>query len=164
MRSGDPDNVEARAARAYWPLLFADEGFRRDHEAADQNRLLNYVYAVLRAIVARGICAAGLHPALGLHHHNQYSAFCLADDLMEPFRPVVDLAVASLVRENGHTPEMDPATKAALLEALLGVCDLGGQTRTLFDAATVAAQSLAAVFMGEAERLALPESLHRATA
>ena len=91
VRSGDPENVEARAARAYWPLLFADDDFRRDHERGDQNRLLNYGYTVLRAIVARAICAAGLHPALGLHHHNQYSAFCLADDLMEPFRPTKPL-------------------------------------------------------------------------
>ncbi|HJT36296.1 MAG TPA: type II CRISPR-associated endonuclease Cas1, partial [Pirellulales bacterium] len=96
VRSGDPENIEARAARIYWPLLFADESFRRQWEAGDQNRLLNYGYAVLRAIVARALCAAGLHPTLGLHHHNQYSAFCLADDLMEPFRPVVDIVVARL--------------------------------------------------------------------
>jgi len=164
VRSGDPENVEARAARAYWPLLFADEDFRRDHERGDQNRLLNYGYTVLRAIVARAICAAGLHPALGLHHHNQYSAFCLADDLMEPFRPTVDLVVARLVREQRQTPPLDSATKGALLDALLSDCQLDGQTRTVFDAATLAAQSLAAVLLGEAERLALPESLHHASA
>ncbi|MBE7559701.1 type II CRISPR-associated endonuclease Cas1 [bacterium] len=92
VRSGDPSNVEAQASRRYWPALFG-ESFRRNREAADQNRLLNYGYAVLRATVARAVCAAGLHPALGLHHHNKYSGFPLADDLMEPFRPLVDRAV-----------------------------------------------------------------------
>jgi CRISPR-associated protein Cas1 len=159
VRSGDPENVEARAARLYWPLLFADDSFRRDREAVDQNRLLNYGYAVLRAVVARALCAAGLHPTLGLHHHNQYSAFCLADDLMEPFRPVVDTLVARLVREQGETPPLDTATKAALIDALLGVCRVDGQVRTLFDAAAVAAQSLAAVLLGEARRLTLPQAL-----
>jgi CRISPR-associated protein Cas1 len=95
--SGDPQNVEARAARRYWPLLFADMDFRRHRENEDQNQLLNYGYAVLRAIVARAICAAGLHPCLGIHHHNRYDAYCLADDLMEPFRPTVDHAVAEYV-------------------------------------------------------------------
>lgn len=159
VRSGDPENIEARAARIYWPLLFADESFRRHREAGDQNRLLNYGYAVLRAIVARALCAAGLHPTLGLHHHNQYSAFCLADDLMEPFRPVVDTVVARLVRESGDTPPLDTTTKAVLIDALLGLCRLDGQVRTLFDATTFAAQSLAAVFLREARRLTLPESL-----
>src|SRR5439155_25832230 len=104
------------------------------------------------------------HPALGLHHHNQYSAFCLADDLTEPLRPVVDMAVAQLVRDCGGTPHLDSATKGMLLDALLGVCELEGQSRTLFDTASVVAQSLAAVFMGEAERLTLPESLPYARA
>ena len=94
VRSGDPSNVEARAARRYWPHVFADLDFRRHRENEDQNILLNYGYAVLRAIIARAICAAGLHPSLGIHHHNRYNAFCLADDLMEPFRPAVDHAVA----------------------------------------------------------------------
>lgn len=168
VRSGDPENVEARAARRYWPLLFADESFRRDWEAVNQNRLLNYGYAVLRAIVARALCAAGLHPTLGLHHHNQYSAFCLADDLMEPFRPMVDIVVARLVRQLGGTPSLDTATKAALIDALLGRLTVSEprfpgkpqrQVRTLFDAAALAAQSLAAVFLGDGRRLTLPQSL-----
>jgi CRISP-associated protein Cas1 len=159
VHSGDPENIEARAARRYWPLLFADESFRRDWQAFDQNTLLNYGYAVLRAIVARALCAAGLHPTLGLHHHNQYNAFCLADDLMEPFRPVVDTVVARLVRQSGGPPTLDTPTKAALIDALLGLCRVDGQVRTLFDTAALAAQSFAAVFLGEAHRLTLPQSI-----
>jgi len=83
VRSGDPDNIEGTASRRYWPYLFADPAFRRDRDADDQNRHLNYGYAVLRAIVARAICAAGLHPSLGLHHHNRYDTFPLASDVME---------------------------------------------------------------------------------
>ena len=97
VKSGDPSNVEAQAARRYWPILFDDKTFRRDRDETDQNRYLNYGYAVLRALVCRAVCGAGLHPALGLHHHNRYNAFPLADDLMEPFRPVVDGAVVRVV-------------------------------------------------------------------
>src|SRR5262249_44857024 len=153
VRSGDPENVEARAARIYWPLIFADDSFRRDREGENPNPLLNYGYAVLRAIVARAICAAGLHPALGLHHHNQYNPFCLADDLMEPFRPVVDCVVAEVLRQGGTTDKLDSSSKGMILDSLLGVCQLNGESRTLFDAAASCAQSLAAVFMREAERL-----------
>jgi hypothetical protein len=100
VRSGDPDNLEAQAARVYWPALFgkeaSGEAFRRDPEGEGINVHLNYGYAVLRAIVARALCASGLHPSLGVHHHNRYDTFCLADDLMEPFRPLVDRVVAGL--------------------------------------------------------------------
>ncbi|HEX7361359.1 MAG TPA: type II CRISPR-associated endonuclease Cas1, partial [Bryobacteraceae bacterium] len=93
VRSGDPDNVEARAARRYWSLLFGERPFRRADEQDARNHLLDYGYAVLRSMVARAVCAAGLHPTLGLYHSNVHNAFGLADDLMEPFRPLVDLAV-----------------------------------------------------------------------
>jgi CRISPR-associated protein Cas1 len=100
VRSGDPDNLEAQAARIYWQALFGKdatgEDFRRDPEGEGLNLWLNYGYAVLRAIVARALCAAGLHPSLGVHHHNRYDTFCLADDLMEPFRPLVDRVAARL--------------------------------------------------------------------
>lgn len=96
VRSGDPDNREAQAAQAYWPLLMGKD-FRRDREADGANALLNYGYAVLRAATARAIVAAGLHPSLSLHHRSDGDALALADDLMEPFRPTVDLAVRRLV-------------------------------------------------------------------
>lgn len=93
VRSGDPDNREAVAARRYWPVLFEDPNFHRRFDAPDANRLLNYGYAVLRAAMGRAMCGAGLHPALGLHHHHRENPFCLADDLMEPCRPLIDAAV-----------------------------------------------------------------------
>lgn len=97
VRSGDPDNLEARAAAYYWKSLFADvDGFTRDREGVPPNNLLNYGYAILRAVVARGLVISGLLPTLGIHHHNRYNAYCLADDIMEPYRPYVDELVFSL--------------------------------------------------------------------
>ncbi|MCL2660426.1 MAG: type II CRISPR-associated endonuclease Cas1, partial [Acidobacteriaceae bacterium] len=90
VRTGDAGNLEAQAARRYWPLVFGDLKFKRGAEGPDQNRLLDYGYIVLRAAVARALCAAGLHPSIGLRHKNRYDAFCLAADVMEPFRPAVD--------------------------------------------------------------------------
>jgi CRISP-associated protein Cas1 len=95
VRSGDPDNREAQAAQAYWPLMM-DKAFRRDRSAAGANALLNYGYAVLRAATARAIVSAGLHPSLSVHHRSGGDALALADDLMEPFRPTIDLIVRQL--------------------------------------------------------------------
>ncbi|MDI6027311.1 type II CRISPR-associated endonuclease Cas1 [Corticibacterium sp. UT-5YL-CI-8] len=98
VRSGDPDNLEAQAARRYWSALMGT-GFRRDADADGPNALLNYGYTVLRAVLSRAICAAGLHPTLGIFHSNRANAFALADDLMEPYRPLVDRVVLSLMAE-----------------------------------------------------------------
>jgi CRISPR-associated protein Cas1 len=95
VRSGDPDNLEAQAARRYWPLVFGPD-FRRDRGLPGINALLNYGYTVLRAATARAVVAAGLHPSLGIHHRHRNDSMCLVDDLMEPFRPLVDLMVARL--------------------------------------------------------------------
>ncbi len=158
VRSGDSENIEGQASRRYWPALFADSSFRRDREAEDQNRLLNYGYAVLRAIVARAVCAAGLHPSLGIHHHNRYDAFCLADDLMEPFRPIVDRAVARYIWEHGAEAPLDRQAKSALLAALTHKrFPVDAEERTLFDVAARTASSLVKVFAGEQEKLALPD-------
>jgi CRISPR-associated protein Cas1 len=157
VRSGDPSNVEAEAARRYWPALFADPGFRRDRYGGNQNRLLNYGYAVLRAIVARAVCAAGLHPSLGLHHHNRYDAFALVDDLMEPFRPIVDRVTAAYCQKHGPDALLDKAAKTALIGSLMRRFSVEGESRTLFDIAQRAAASLAAVFAGERKTLVLPE-------
>jgi len=119
VRSGDPDNVEAQAARRYWKALMGPD-FTRDQTADGANALLNYGYTVLRAIVSRAICAAGLHPTLGIFHANRANTFALADDLMEPYRPIVDQLVLDLVR-SGHT-EVDNHAKTAL--ARLGAFDL----------------------------------------
>lgn len=157
VRSGDPDNVEGQAARRYWPALFDDASFRRDHEAGGANILLNYGYAVLRAMTARAICAAGLHPSLGIHHHNRYDAFPLADDLMEPFRPLVDRAVLLHVSQYGMDAELDKEAKAALIGALLGRFEAHGELRSLADILGRMAASLAAVFAGERKALLLPD-------
>ncbi len=157
VKSGDSENIEAKASRKYWPAIFADPKFRRERHAEDQNRFLNYGYAVLRAIVARAICGAGLHPSLGIHHHNRYDAFRLADDLMEPFRPIVDGAVVKLVEERGAKAPMDPETKAAIIEALTGRMNIDGEERTLFDVAARMTSSIAAVFAGKRSKISMPE-------
>jgi CRISPR-associated protein Cas1 len=156
VRSGDPANVEAEASRRYWPLLFGP-GFRRNRDGQDHNRLLNYGYAVLRAIVARAVCAAGLHPSLGLHHHNRYDAFRLADDLMEPYRPVVDGAVVRYCHRHGPLAPLDKQAKAALVGALMGRFTVEDESRTLFDIAARTAASLTAVYAGRRKTLVLPE-------
>jgi len=156
VRSGDPQNIESRASCRYWPALFNAPHFRRNTNARDQNQHLNYGYAVLRAIVGRALCACGLHPSLGLHHHNRYDAFCLADDLMEPFRPLVDRTVARWVDAHGSQCPLDREAKGVLLESLTGRVELNGELRTLFDVARRAAASLAAAFQGKSRKLALP--------
>jgi CRISPR-associated protein Cas1 len=157
VRSGDTENLEAQASRRYWPMLFGED-FQRDFEAEDQNRLLNYGYAVLRAIVARAICAAGLHPSLGLHHHNRYNPFCLADDLMEPFRPLVDGVVAVIVKEKGEQAPLDKETKAEIIGSLTNRrFTVEDESRTLFDILSRVASSLAAVYAGKRKSLILPE-------
>lgn len=154
VRSGDPDNIEAQAARRYWPLLMGTE-FRRDREAPDINGLLNYGYTVMRSLVARSVVAAGLHPSIGIHHANRGNAFALADDLVEPFRPLVDLLAVKLA-EKGLS-DVGPETKRAV--AGLIALDLPGPdgVTTVSMAAQRLAQSLARAFeTGEASALVLP--------
>jgi CRISPR-associated protein Cas1 len=157
IRSGDTDNIEGQASRRYWPTLFGDGDFRRDRAKEDQNRLLNYGYTVLRAITARAVCGSGLHPSLGIHHHNRYDAFCLADDLMEPFRPIVDKAVVKIVDEKGEDVPLEKDTKAVLIGALIERFNLDGEQRTLFDIISRTSASLAQVFEGKAKGLVLPD-------
>lgn len=154
--SGDAKNIEAQASRRYWPALFGPE-FRRVRDAGGINALLNYGYAVLRAMVTRAICGAGLNPTLGLHHKNRYNPFCLADDLMEPFRPIVDRAVWTWCRQRGLPPELGPDSKRMLLEPLIARYACQGESRTLFNWLALASASLADVFEGHADTLRLPE-------
>ncbi|HET9178062.1 MAG TPA: type II CRISPR-associated endonuclease Cas1 [Terriglobia bacterium] len=156
VRSGDPQNIEARAARIYWKNLFGEDDFRRNPDGEGLNPLLNYGYAILRAVTARALCAAGLHPSLGIHHHNRYDAFCLADDVMEPFRPIVDRAVAALREQRDGDPELDRETKRALLESLLARFTADGESRTLFDWVSRTAQSLAAAIESGDKKLEIP--------
>ncbi len=115
VRSGDPDNFEARAAIYYWKSLFGHiPGFIRDRKGVAPNNLLNYGYAILRAIVARSLVASGLLPTLGIHHHNRYNAYCLADDIMEPYRPYVDCLVYDITEQYGVDVELSKDFKAEL--------------------------------------------------
>jgi CRISP-associated protein Cas1 len=159
VRSGDGGNLEAHAARIYWPKLLG-ETFRRSPEGDGVNVVLNYGYAVLRATVARAICAAGLHPTFGLHHRNRYDTFCLADDLMEPFRPLVDNVAARLAPGREGPAILDRDIKRALLEPLLARFSDGEQSRTLFDWTARTAFSLATVIDGSASKLEIPELRH----
>ena len=156
-RSGDPDNCEGQAARVYWPALFSSAEFLRRRDGQDQNRFLNYGYAVLRAVTCRAICAAGLHPGLGIHHHHRENAFCLADDLMEPFRPSVDRLALAVLGEFGADAMMDKAVKGRLLEVVKERFEAQGEERTLFDTLARLAGSVGAVFAGAAERAVLPD-------
>ena len=153
VRSGDPDNVEAEAARRYWPLLFGPE-FRRDKGGDAINGLLNYGYAVLRAGIARAVMAAGLHPGFGLMHSSRSNPMVLIDDLMEPFRPVVDREVWRLVQNGAREVERD--TKAALAKIMVMDLPTGIGLSPLMTCAERLAQSLARAYAGEGDSLDLP--------
>ena len=154
VRSGDPDNVEAQAARAYWPRLFGRD-FRRERHGPTPNPLLNYGYTVLRAATARAVAAAGLHPSLGIHHSNRGNSMCLVDDLMEPFRPLVDYRVVGLVLHK--LEDMSTEVKRDLAGAL--AMDLATErgTTPLETCLERAAQSLAQSFERGKPCLTLPE-------
>jgi CRISP-associated protein Cas1 len=153
VRSGDPDNVEAQAARRYWPLLMGED-FRRDR-ADGVNGLLNYGYTILRSLLARSVVAAGLHPSIGIHHANRGNAFALADDLIEPFRPLVDTMAVQLIARG--CSEVTPEAKGAF--AGLIAVDVPGETgtTTVSGAAVQLAQSLCRCFeTGRSSELWLP--------
>lgn len=153
VRSGDPDNIEAQGARRYWGLLFGEQ-FRRDQDGAGLNALLNYGYTVLRATTARAVVAAGLHPTLGLHHSNQGNPMRLVDDLMEPFRPVIDLKVWQLFKQ-GET-HITPDTKRALVRTMYDDMQTSAGVTPLTVCTQKLATSLAQIFIGEKDKLDLP--------
>lgn len=153
VRAGDPGNVEAQGARRYWRLLFG-ESFRRDRSSDGLNSLLNYGYTVLRACVARAIVGAGLHPSLGVHHRNAQNAFRLVDDVMEPFRPVIDMAVWQL-REDG-ADSVTATTKRSLASTLYHDIETAAGTTPVISAVERLAVSLAYVYLGERSELEMP--------
>jgi CRISPR-associated protein Cas1 len=161
VKSGDPENIEARAAKIYWQHLFQNiPDFKRERFGDNCNPMLNYGYAVLRATTARAICGVGLHPTIGVNHHNRYNPFCLADDLMEPFRPLVDRAVVNIINLTDSIPEqLDKTTKAALINALLVRVLLNDEAVTLFDALTRSASSIALAFENNSKNIIIPEEI-----
>lgn len=152
VRSGDPDNLEAQAARRYWPALMG-KSFRRDRDAGGVNGLLNYGYAVMRATVARAVIAAGLHPTIGIQHANRGNAFALADDLVEPFRPLVDALAASMAAAGVET--LDPALKRRFARLIAFDLRIDGEASPVSVAAQRLAQSLARAFESGRPELAL---------
>lgn len=157
VRSGDAGNLESQASRRYWPLLFNNPHFRRGSEGPDQNSHLNYGYAILRATVSRALCSVGLHPSFGVRHHNRYDPFCLANDVMEPFRPVIDRAVYLWVQEHDPSAPVDKQAKSALLAPFVARYQIEGESRTLFDALARVASDLSAAFLRQGEDLHIPE-------
>ncbi len=157
VKSGDPDNLEARAAAYYWKSLFKIEGFTRDREGIPPNNLLNYGYAVLRAVVARGLVVSGLLPTLGIHHHNRYNAYCLADDVMEPYRPYVDELVYTLVESEADCTVLTKELKAKLLSIPVLEVMIGGKRSPLMVAVGQTTASLYKCFSGELRKVSYPE-------
>lgn len=160
VRSGDPDNFEGRAAAYYWRYLFGlhIDGFTRDREGLPPNNALNYGYAILRAIVARALVSSGMLPTLGIHHHNRYNAYCLADDIMEPYRPYVDEYVFQLTQKHGLPSEdLSKTWKTELL--LIPTLDvvIGGRKSPLMVGVTQTTASLYKCFSGELRKVAYPE-------
>lgn len=157
VRSGDSDNMEARAAVFYWRNIFTDlPDFVRGREEEPPNNMLNYGYAILRACVARALVASGLLPTLGIHHHNRYNAYCLADDIMEPYRPYVDELVLQ-VRRSIYSTELTRDIKASLLVIPTLDVVIDGKRSPLMIAAGLTAASLYKCFSGEARRILYPE-------
>lgn len=155
VQSGDSGNAEAQAARIYWPLMMGRD-FRRNQDLPDINALLNYGYTVLRAATARAVVAAGLHPTMGLFHSNRSNAFALADDLMEPFRPLVDLTARAIAASDG--PEVTPQAKRRMADLIALDLPLTGETSPVSVALSRLAVSLAQSFETRQLRLALPEA------
>jgi len=157
VKSGDSDNLEGRAAAFYWPNLFGHiEGFRRDRDGVAPNSLLNYGYAILRAVVARALVGSGLLPTLGIHHHNRYNAYCLADDIMEPYRPYVDMAVADLVDEGMDCSTLTAEIKRKLLSIPVLDVEIDGRRSPLMVGVGMTTASLYKCFCGESRKIAYP--------
>ena len=160
VKSGDPDNLEGRAAAHYWERIFPDNPFfLRDRKGHPPNAWLNYGYAILRATMARAIVAAGLNPALGIHHRNKYNAFCLADDLMEPYRPWADLAVCGLMQRTEPVSTLSREVKTVLLGLPAEDLRQNGEKSPLMVAMQKTVNSLVRCYTGELRKLALPEFL-----
>lgn len=158
VKSGDPDNLEARAAAYYWRNLFPTlPNFVRGREGDPPNNLLNYGYAILRACVARGLVGSGLLPTLGIHHHNRYNAYCLADDIMEPYRPFVDDLVINIMQKYPDYSELTQSIKTALLMIPSLDVMLDGKRSPLMIAVGQTTASLAKCFNGELRKIAYPE-------
>ena len=158
VKSGDSENLEGRAAAYYWKTLFSNvDNFTRERDGVFPNSLLNYGYAILRAVVARALVISGLLPTLGIHHHNRYNAYCLADDIMEPYRPYVDILVCELMSENSSIQIVDAEVKKKLLSIPTTEVIINGKRSPLMVAVSQTTASLYRCFSGEQRKLVYPE-------
>ena len=164
VRSGDPSNIEAQASKKYWSAYLQEmdsagspQAFHRNTDGPPPNNMLNYGYMVIRAAVARALCSAGLLPSLGIHHRNRYNAFCLADDVVEPFRGFVESKVRDVFQQSGPVDDLDQQTKARLLEVLYEEVNIAGFKGPLMVGLHRTAASLQRCFAGEQKSLDLPD-------
>ena len=158
VKSGDSENIEARAATYYWRNIFPNlPHFIRGKDEEPPNNLLNYGYAILRACVARGLVASGLLPTFGIHHHNRYNAYCLADDIMEPYRPYVDELVFDIMARVGDYSELTREIKAELLVIPSIDVVIDGKRSPLMIAVGQTTASLYKCFSGEMRKISYPE-------
>ena len=157
VKSGDSDNQEALAAAYYWKNIFPDiPDFIRGQDGLPPNNLLNYGYSILRAVVARSLVISGLLPVMGIHHHNKYDAYCLADDIMEPYRPFVDQTVLDIMAKNEQIEELKKEIKRDLLSIPTVDVKIGGKRSPLMVAVAQTTASLAKCFSGESRKIAYP--------
>ena len=158
VKSGDSTNCEAKAALYYWRRIFPEFlNFTRSREGFPPNNLLNYGYSILRAMVARNLVASGLLPTLGIFHRNQYNAYCLADDIMEPYRPYVDKVICNIIRGNGKFLEMTPSMKNEILQIPAMDIMIDNQKSPLMIAVQRTTASLAKCFEGGTRKIIYPE-------
>ena len=157
VKSGDSENMEARAAAYYWKNLFSIDGFTRGRDGIPPNNLLNYGYAILRAVVARGLVSSGLLPTLGIHHHNRYNAYCLADDIMEPYRPYVDELVCQIIESGMEYESLSKEIKGRLLAIPTLEVTISGKRSPLMVAVGQTTASLYKCFSGELRKISYPE-------
>jgi len=158
VKSGDKDNVEGRAAAYYWKNVFPELlDFTRGQDETAPNNLLNYGYAILRAVIARALVSSGMLPTLGIHHHNRYDAYCLADDIMEPYRPYVDKLVVDILKSGNRMPVLDKTMKAHLLSIPVLDVNIDGHRSPLMVAATITTASLYKCFSGECRKIVYPD-------
>lgn len=154
VKSGDSTNMEGIAAQYYWKQLFDD--FTRERKGDAPNNFLNFGYAVLRSMVARALVSSGLHPTIGIFHRNKYNAYCLADDVMEPYRPYVDALVVEWMQQPQATHVLDKEAKAYLLQVATKDVTINGLQRPLMTALSITTSSLCKCFMGESRVIHYP--------
>ena len=153
VRSGDPDSCEAQAARVYWQRLFGSD-FRRDRNKSGLNSALNYIYAIVRACVARGISSAGLHPSFSIRHKNAQNPLNLVDDLFEPFRPIADYVLWHQKMEN--VGELTPEIKSRLAKVTMLTVPFGDEASSLSQGSVKTCRSFANYCLKETSSLMLP--------